>query len=78
MVVRGGMGFLFGFAGGDGVCVWVCRQVGFPDLISLPLLGRGCRQNGLWWVWVCRRGYGGCGFGFAGVGVGVMGGCFRL
>ena len=47
----------------------------FPDLISLPLLDRDCRQNRLWWVWVCRHGYGGCGFGFAGVGVGVMGGC---
>jgi hypothetical protein len=46
-----------------------------PWLVSLSLLGRGCRQNGLWWVWVCRRGYGGCGFGFAGVGVGVMGSC---
>jgi hypothetical protein len=26
MVVRGGDEILFGFAGGDGVCVWVCRR----------------------------------------------------
>ena len=59
-----------------GFCLGLPAVMGFPDLISLSLLVRGCRQNGLWWVWVCQRGYGGCGFGFAGVGVGVMGGCY--
>uniref|UniRef100_A0A2N9H966 Transmembrane protein n=1 Tax=Fagus sylvatica TaxID=28930 RepID=A0A2N9H966_FAGSY len=69
MVVRGGifclglpavMGFVFGFAGG----------MGFPEFLS-PF-SAVVAKNGLWWVWVCRRGYGGCGFGFAGVGVGVI------
>ncbi len=43
------------------------------SLVSLPLLDCSCRQNGLWWVWVCQRRYGCCGFGFADMDVGVMG-----
>uniref|UniRef100_A0A2N9EMM9 Transmembrane protein n=1 Tax=Fagus sylvatica TaxID=28930 RepID=A0A2N9EMM9_FAGSY len=45
---------------------WVLVAMGFGGR-GVWVMGRrrGCRQNGLWWVWVCRRGYGGCGFGFA-------------
>jgi hypothetical protein len=71
VVVRVESAFWYLFAWG--LCLGGCH--GIRWLVSLPLLGSGCRQNGLWWVWVYRRGYGGCGFGFAGVGVGVLGGC---
>uniref|UniRef100_A0A2N9ESM8 Uncharacterized protein n=1 Tax=Fagus sylvatica TaxID=28930 RepID=A0A2N9ESM8_FAGSY len=57
-------GFCLGLPAGWGLCLGL-PAMGFPEFLSL--FSAVCRQNGLWWVWVCRRGYGGCGFGFSGV-----------
>ena len=40
-----------------GLCLGGCH--GIRWLVSLPFLGCGCKQNKLWWVWVCQHGCGG-------------------